>query len=158
MNTLYLLAKTVHIIGFIVAIGVIFCTHLAYIEMWKIYSRSPAEGISAFRSYERLQRAGMWGLLITIVAGILMSSLRNWILLSSFWFQLKLALIGCIFINGFTLGRNSTLDLRAFLAPGGTGGLSLDEIDRLRKRVRFFQILQISFYLLIVILSIFRLH
>jgi hypothetical protein len=158
MNTLYLLSKTVHILGFIAAVGVIFCTHLAYVEMWKIYSRSPAEGISAFRSYERLQRAGMWGLLVTILAGIVMSSLRQWILLSSFWFQLKLILIAFIFINGFTLGRNSTRALRAFLAPGGTGGLTIAEIGHLKRRVRFFQIIQINIYLLIIILSIFRLN
>ena len=158
MNTLYLLAKTIHIVGFIMAVGVIYCTHVAYIEMWKIYSRSPNEGISAFRSYERLQRAGMWGLLITIVAGIAMLALGDWRLLSSFWFQLKLALIGLIFLNGFTLGRNSTRELRAFLAPGGTGGLTLAEIEKLKNRVRFFQMVQISLYLLIIILSIFRIH
>ena len=158
MNTLYLLATTLHIVGFIVAVGVIFCTHVAYIEMWKIFSRSREEGISAFRSYERLQRAGMLGLLVTIVAGIAMLALRDWSLLHSFWFQLKLALIGLIFLNGFTLGRNSTIDLRAFLATGGAGGHTTEETESLKKRVRFFQLVQISFYVLIIILSVFRIN
>ena len=152
---IYQIFKTLHIIGFITAIGISLSTLLAYNQFWKLYIINRESGLSAFRSFKLLQIAGMIGLALVLVAGICMLAVSDWAFMKVMWFHIKLGLIVLLLINGFTLGRISTLQLQSFLSGGFiTPGNS--EVQRLRSSLNTFQIIQLCIYILIIILSVFR--
>ena len=153
-NTLYLAAKTLHIGAFVLAVGIVACTFVTYRHFWVLYSEDAGRGIAAFRAFNRLQAAGMVSLAVVMIAGIAMLLLMDWGLLTHHWFQLKLGLVALIFLNGMTLGRASTLRLRQFLAAGGAE--TPEAANQLRQKLRLFQMLQLTIYGVIIIVSVFR--
>ena len=156
-QTLYQIAKTFHLAGFIIAVGVTLTTFLAYNQFWKLYAVNHGQGLAAFKTFKLIQTVGMVGLMIVLVAGISMLAISNWTFIHSLWFQLKLGLIGLIFLNGFTLGRTSTLQLNAFLTKDShIAHQENQEAKRLKNRLRTFQMIQICIYSIIILLSVFR--
>jgi hypothetical protein len=154
MHTFYLTAKTFHIIGFIAAIGVTLATFFAYRQFWKLYAHNAEQGLAAFKTFKQLQIIGMLGLMIVLIAGIFMLVVADWAFIQFFWFKVKLILIGLLFVNGFTFGRTSTLELEAFL----TNPLRPSEAKKLQNKLRTFQVIQLSIYLVIILLSVFRIE
>ena len=154
-TNLYLAAKTIHIAAFILAIGTVACTYMSYSYFWELYGRNREQGISAFRAYNRLQRTGMLALAVVLLAGIAMLVVADWRLLGLSWFRVKLALVLLIFVNGFTLGRTSTLRLRRFLEDDAH---EVAESDIIRGKLRLFQMLQLAIYLAIIVVSVFRVN
>ena len=152
-TTLYLAAKTVHIAAFVLAIGIVACTYMSYSYFWELYGRNKEQGISAFRAYNRLQLTGMISLGVVLLAGIAMLVLMDWRLMQHLWFQVKLALVALIFINGFTLGRTSTIRLRRFLEDDNHDST---ESGIIKRKLRFFQLLQLALYFAIIVVSVFR--
>lgn len=153
-TSLYLVAKTAHIGAFILAIGIVACTFIAYRHFWVLFSEDPEKGVSVFRSFNRIQTSGMVSLAVVLLAGVAMLLLMDWRLLELRWFQIKLGLVALIFLNGFTLGRSSTLQLTEFLASAGD--FDRAELNRLRQKLRLFQIIQLLIYGAIIVVSVFR--
>lgn len=155
MQSIYLQAKTLHILGFITAIGVTFSTFLAYKQFWKLYHISPDLSFATFKTFQNLQIAGMLGLLVVLLAGISMLILADYSFTRLVWFQIKLGFVVLIFVNGFTLGRASTLQLNALMEKRANKGDSV-EAGKLELRVNTFQAIQLSLYAIIILLSVFR--
>lgn len=156
-QNLYQIAKTFHVAGFITAAGVTLCTFVAYNQFWKLYAVNKVQGLAAFKAFQLIQTIGMIGLILVLIAGISMLAIMDWTFTQALWFQLKLGLIGLIFLNGFTLGRTSTLQLQAFLAKEtATTEETSQNANRLKNRLRTFQIIQLCLYAVIILLSVFR--
>lgn len=156
MGTLYLIAKILHIMGFVTAVGITLATLFTYNQFWKLYAIDREKGLAAFKSFTYLQRVGMIGLIVVLFAGLTMLYLGNWTFLSLLWFQIKLGLIILIFVNGFTLGRTSTLGLHSFISKGASGSISSLETQAIQTRLKTFQLLQLTIYAVIIVLSVFR--
>lgn len=155
MQTFYLILKTLHIFAFVAAIGATLTNLIAYRQFWKIYSRDRLQGISAFSIIQGLQIAGMAGMIVLLLAGIGMLAIAHWSFVELTWFQIKLAVIALIFVNGFTTGRTSTMKLKA-LVEAGPKGPAEAEVALLKSRVRLFFAIQLALFATIVILSVFR--
>jgi hypothetical protein len=156
MTTLYQIAKILHIYGFITAIGVSAATYFAYNRFWKLYGTNKEQGIAAFKAFTYLQTIGLLGLVFVLLAGFTMLFLIDWAFVSVLWFQIKLGLVVLIFVNGFTLGRTSTLRLQAFISGSTTDARSTVVKDKLKIRLQTFLLLQLLIYATIIVLSVFR--
>jgi hypothetical protein len=156
MMTAYQVVKTLHVIGFIIAIGITLATYFSYNKFWRLYDTDRDKGLAAFKIVASVQRVGLIGLLIVLLAGFTMLFLVHWTYLSFLWFQIKLGLIVLLFVNGFTLGRISALRLNSLIEHENSNTISKTETDHLRIRFRTFQLLQLLIYALIIIMSVFR--
>ena len=156
MTTLYQIAKMLHIIGFVAAIGVTLATFIAYKRFWILYGENRDQGIAAFKAFAYLQIAGMIGFATVLVGGLTMVFLVNWSFASLLWFQIKLSLIVLLFVNGLTLGRTSAMKFQKFLSDSRGSSLSDVEIQSLRRRLNRFQLLQLFLFTAIIVLSVFR--
>ena len=154
-TSVYLVAKTVHIGAFILAIGVVVCTYFCYGYFWDLYHRDRAQGIAAFRAYNRLQRAGMVSLGVVLLAGAGMLVSADWRLLQMHWFQVKLVLVGVIFLNGYTLGHSATRRLNRFLQASAHDP---SEASVVHGKLRNFQLIQLTIYAAIIVVSVFRVN
>lgn len=153
MIMIYNAVKMLHIIGFATAFGITLATFFAYNRFWRLYEISREQGLAAFKALTFLQRVGASGLMLVLLAGITMLALSKWSFTSLLWFQIKLGLIALIFVNGFTLGRTSTIKLDHFINQGVHGG---DDALKLQVNLRRFLLIQILLYIAIIFLSVFR--
>jgi uncharacterized membrane protein len=153
MHTIYLLAKVLHIAGFIVAAGVSLCTLIANNQFWKLYAKNNEQGLAAFRAFKVLQVVEGLGFLSILIGGITMGGLASWAFAYQFWFKVKLGIIVLLLVNGFTLGRISTQQLGALLAKNSSE--TTDEV-RVKNSLRMFQIVQLILFAVIILLSVFR--
>ena len=150
---IYTAVKMLHIIGFATAFGISLATFFAYNRFWQLYEINREQGLSAFKAFTFLQRVGMSGLMLVLLAGISMLALSNWSFVSQLWFQIKLGLIALIFVNGFTLGRTSTIKLDHFINQGIYEG---HDALKLQANLRRFLLIQILLYVTIIFLSVYR--
>jgi hypothetical protein len=158
MNTQIILplVLTLHIVGLILAIGVTIANFVTYKNFWTLYDADRQKGLSAFRAYLKLQPYGFLGLGLLILTGITMLWLFQWTFISLLWFKIKLSLVVLIFVNGFTLGMTSTMKLQTLLSEESKPGAPPPDVASIRKTTQAFQLIQLSLFFLIIVLSIFR--
>ena len=145
-----------HICGFIAAIGVSLATIAAYNQFWKLYATNHEQGIAAFRAFNKLLIAGMIGMIVILAAGITMLAIEHWTFASMLWMQIKLVLVVLIFVNGLTLGRTASLNLRKWIEQDDRSEKNEWDVTQLRRRLNIFFILQLGIYASIIFLSVFR--
>jgi hypothetical protein len=150
---LYQLSKLIHVAGFILGIGVMLSTTVAFKHFWALYDTNKAQGIAAFKAFGNVQKFGMIGLLLVLAGGIGMFALADSAFWDLLWFRIKMALVVLMLVNGFTFGRTSTLALQSFLKSESTDA---NRARELQSKVRMFQLLQISIFAAIILLSVFR--
>jgi hypothetical protein len=150
---LYQLSKLIHVAGFILGIGVMLSATVAFKHFWALYDTNKVQGIAAFKAFGNVQKFGMIGLLLVLAGGISMFALSDWAFWDMLWFKIKMALVVIMLVNGFTFGRTSTLALQSFLKSGSTDA---NRARELQSKVRMFQLLQISIFAAIILLSVFR--
>ena len=157
MQTFYLVLKTLHIYAFIAAIGVTLASLLAYRKFWHVYDKDRTQGLSAFPIVEALQVAGMIGMGVLLLAGIGMLAIAHWSFVQLSWFQIKLALIVLLFVNGSTIGRTSAAKLKALMESAQLPSENSEaEVAAVRSRVQLFFSIQLALFATIVLLSVFR--
>jgi len=153
-QTIYQLVKVLHIYGFITTIGITTATLIAYQQFWRQYAAERTHGITIFQVIQKLQIAGMVGMITVLLAGFAMLAIHSGFA-SLLWFQVKLGIIVLIFLNGLTSGRTSALGLRALIAQEQKA-TPPDTVPALKRRVQRFTIIQLVLFSTIVILSVFR--
>jgi uncharacterized membrane protein SirB2 len=157
MQTFYLVLKTLHIYAFIAAIGVTLASLLAYRKFWHVYDKDRTQGLSAFPIVEALQVAGMIGMGVLLLAGIGMLAIAHWSFVQLSWFQIKLALIVLLYVNGSTIGRTSAAKLKGLMESAQLPSENSEaEVAAVRSRVRLFFSIQLALFAAIVLLSVFR--
>jgi hypothetical protein len=82
--------------------------------------------------------------------------LVEWAFLSLLWFKTKLSIVVLIFVNGFTMSRIQTLKLQAFLSEEEKSTECQPDIPRLKRNLQVFHLTQLSLFVLIIIVSVFR--
>ena len=155
MQTLYLILKTLHVLAFIIGIGITLANIIAYNQFWKIYEQDHAQGIAAFTIIRSFLMAGSLSMIVLLLSGIGMLAIAYLSFVQVLWFQIKLGLIALIFVNGFTLGRTSAMKVQA-LIEGKSSTASPAEVSAIQSRTRLFFSLQLLIFFIIVILSVFR--
>jgi len=154
-QTLLHLCLTVHLIALTMAVGVTIANAVASSQFWKLYDKNIEHGLSAFRAIKKFQMFGMIGLILLLLSGITMLWLYNWAYGEQLWFKIKMNCILLILINGFTLGRITTLKLEKLLKEERPSD-NLVDISRLRRNQKIFHFTQLSLFILIVVLASFR--
>jgi hypothetical protein len=145
-----------HIACFTIAIGTLVSSLATYNQFWKLYSLNSNQGNSAFRFFLKTRKVGMFGLFFAILAGLSMELIAGGSHTHYLWFKIKMCLIICIFINGFTIGRIFTLGLQRLFDGVSQRPFSIVEIDKLKRGTHIFQYTQLLIYFLIIIMAAFR--
>jgi uncharacterized membrane protein YbjE (DUF340 family) len=158
MNTQTILniALTVHLISLTLAVGITVANAVAFPQFWKLYDKNKEQGLSAFEGIAKFQLVGIIGLLLLILSGITMLWVFHWTLGEQLWFRIKMILVLLLFVNGFTLGRTTTLKLRKLLKRKKDDNDAKPQTNRLRKNLQIFNLTQLSIFIVIIILAVFR--
>ncbi|HEU5290734.1 MAG TPA: hypothetical protein VFU05_08845 [Cyclobacteriaceae bacterium] len=156
MNTQTFLhiSLVVHLIALTMVVGITIANAVASHQFWKLYDMNREHGLSAFKGIKKLQLFGMLGLLLLIFSGILMLWLYNWAYGEQLWFQVKMTCLVLILVNGFTMGRITTLRMEKLLKEGSD--TKHQDTQRLRRDMKIFQLTQLSLFMIIIVLASFR--
>jgi len=93
---------------------------------------------------------------LIITGGVLMMTALHGVVMSSFWFRIKLILLGLIVLNAVITLMPAGKKLRMLLASAIPVSMEEVTVGRVRDRMRLFYLLQFLFFLLIFILSVFQ--
>jgi hypothetical protein len=158
MNTQTILQITLvlHLIALTMAVGITIANAVAFKQFWKLYDKNKEYGLSAFRAITKFQLLGIFGLALLILTGTIMLWLFQWTLVDLIWFKIKLFLVMLLFVNGFTMGRTTTMKLQSLLSKEKQLDKLEPDTTQLRKHLQIFQLTQLSLFILIIILAVFR--
>lgn len=158
MNTQIILQimLTLHLVALAVTIGIALVSVVLHRQFWKLYDNNTGQSIAAFKATLKLRIYGIMGLGILILTGVMMLWLFNWTMAELLWFKIKMFIVVLLFVNGFTIGKTTSEKLEKILNSENRIDKVQHETIRLRKRMRIFQLTQLSLFILIIILAIFR--
>ena len=155
-----------HITGIALMVGGAVAAFVLQGQLWKLILSDKDRARLFVRSASGLNRIQMAGGVLIITGGVLMMTALHGVVMSAFWFRIKLVLLGLIVLNAVVTLRPAGKKLRMLLT---TAVPSLDNehpaqavatermmVSSVRGRMRLFYLLQFLFFLLIFILSVFQ--
>jgi uncharacterized membrane protein len=158
MNTFNIFqpALVLHITGIVMMVGVTLADFSAYSQLKRFIPHEKERAIHLYRAARYFPLLmGIGGVLI-VLSGITMMVAVKGVFMGQLWFRIKLAVLLLIIANFLLTGRSSQIQLRKWLAApaevvGGEPG-----ITAITKRLTLFYSIQLAFFGLIFILSVFR--
>lgn len=153
--TLYHIALVTHIIGITIMAGTSFIDFITFRALCKVYITDPLKGIMLENYLYRLQRFLGTGMLLILISGVAMMIKFHEVWGAQLWFRIKMGILLLIIINGLALRRRAGNELKnAFLK--GTVAISDRRWSSVKKNLTIIQILQLLFFIIIYILSVFK--
>ena len=96
------------------------------------------------------------GILLLILSGVSMMALTNGVFGEQIWFRIKFGLVLLIITHGIVMGRRQMTNLKKFLARETIGGQVDAQLLKIKAGLNRFHIIQISLFIIIFVLSIFK--
>ena len=146
-----------HITGIALMVGGAVAAFVLQGQLWKLILSDKDRARFFTKASSRLNRVQMAGGVLIIAGGVMMMTALHGVVMSAFWFRIKLVLLGLIILNAVITLRPAGKKLRRLLAAG-VPVLVEEEmmVSLVRGRMRLFYLLQFLFFLLIFILSVFQ--
>jgi uncharacterized membrane protein YbjE (DUF340 family) len=155
-QTILQISLVLHLIALAMAVGITIANAVAFKQFWKLYDANKEHGLAAFRAITKFQLFGIVGLSLLILSGITMLWLSQWTFVELLSFKIKMSLVVLLFVNGFTLGRTTTLKLQKLLSEEKQPDELQTETTRLRRNLQIFHLTQLSIFTMIIIFAVFR--
>ncbi|MBN9382099.1 MAG: hypothetical protein J0H74_15125 [Chitinophagaceae bacterium] len=162
MTTLKL-GLVLHLSGIVLMVGMTIAAFVLQWQLWYIIPYGKERTRPLWRVSKRVNLLqGLGGLLILAGGATMMAALHGVVMHQS-WFKLKLVLLGLIILNALVVLMPAGRKLRRLLAgalpehdetPGST--ILSGDLAAIKGRMLLFYTLQLSFFLLIFILSVFQ--
>jgi len=150
-------ALVVHITGIVMMAGLTLADFSAYSQLKRFIPHERERAIHLYRAARYFPLLmGIGGVLI-VLSGITMMIAVKGVFMGQLWFRIKLTVLALIIINFLLTGRSSQIQLRKWLAvPAETAIAAGPDIPAIKKRLALFYSIQLAFFGLIFILSVFR--
>jgi len=155
-----------HITGIALMVGGAVAAFVLQGQLWKLILSDKDRARLFVRGTAGLNRVQMAGGVLIIAGGVLMMTALHGVVMSAFWFRIKLVLLGLIVLNAVITLRPAGKRLRMLLAaavpssdnesPARSVASEQMMMSSVRGRMRLFYLLQFLFFLLIFILSVFQ--
>ena len=156
IHTFYQLSLVLHIIGLTMMAGTTLIDYVVIRRFWVQLAIEKQRGLVLLGLLSRLPVVLGIGFLLLVLSGVSMMGITHGVFGEQLWFRVKFALITCIIINGIALGRRLGVQLRKVLATELSPLEEAEKLSRIRKGLRLFHFLQLSFFLVIFVLSVFK--
>jgi uncharacterized membrane protein SirB2 len=164
MQTLYQIALVNHIIGLTLLAGTTLVDYILARHFWKQYFQNPFQAIAINDATSKFQILLGIGIILLILSGITMMGITHGAFGEQIWFQIKFGLVILIIINGLAVGRRQGSKLKKLLSQETTnfsdGSVQREnlkvEMLKVKGRITWFHCLQLFFFILVFVLSVFK--
>jgi uncharacterized membrane protein len=154
--TIYHIALVGHIVGITIMAGTTFIDFTAFQQFWKNLSTDKTKSLIIGDNLYRFQRFIGIGMLVIIISGVLMMVHMHQVWGQQTWFRVKMGILVLIIINGLILRRRLGSKLKKLLADGLSGSNFNVKLSALRRNITVVHILQMLFFIVIFVLSVFK--
>jgi uncharacterized membrane protein len=151
---MYPLFLTLHLTALTVMAGTTLIDYIAYQTFWKLFDQKNEVPIDLLQLMNKLPRFLGIGAAVIITTGIGMMVLTHGVYGEQLWFRIKFGLVVLIVLNGLLVGRGQGMKLRKLLnedIADVTG-----KIGRVRITLNRFHLMQLTMFLAIIFLSVFK--
>ncbi|HEY4325103.1 MAG TPA: hypothetical protein VGN20_13995 [Mucilaginibacter sp.] len=155
MNISYLFPAflTLHLTALVTMAGITLADYFSYSVLWKSLERQdrPAALLNLMGWFPRIVGIGA---AVLIVTGFGMMALTHGVFGEQLWFRIKFGLVIVLISNALVIGRRQSGKLRKLL--DGPEPLSTPVLQLIKTNLSRFHMLQLTLFLLIIFLSIFK--
>ncbi|MES2429053.1 MAG: hypothetical protein V4560_18875 [Bacteroidota bacterium] len=151
---LYPTFLTLHLAALTVMAGTTLVDFVTFKIFWKLFDHKKEASADLLQLMNRLPRLLGIGAAVIITTGICMMALTHGVYGEQLWFRIKFALVIILILNGLLVGRRQGMRLRKLLnddAADITGGIS-----KVRSNLSRFHLVQLTIFLIIIFLSVFK--
>lgn len=165
MQTLYHIALITHITGITLMAGTTLMEYLLTKHFWKLYVSDRSRAITSHEDGFNFHLLVDIGVILLILSGVTMLVIFQGIFAKQIWFQIKIGLIIIIAINGSVIGKRQNVKLKGLMSLEKLNfqqGHSLgqenrkEDLMKVKNRLDLFYISQLSMFLIIFTLSVFK--
>lgn len=165
MQTLAQIALIIHIIGITLMAGTTLVEYLLTKHFWKLYVSDRSRAISSNEDGFNFHLLVNIGVIMLILSGLTMLAIFQGVFAKQIWFQIKIGLIIIIAINGSMFGRGQDMKLKRLISLEKLNFLHEDwpgqenhkeGLVRVKHRLDLFYISQLSMFLTVFTLSVFK--
>ncbi len=154
-KNIYNIALVVHIVGITIMAGATFIDFVTFRRFWKILPSNRQAGLVIADFLYGLQRFLGIGMLIIILSGVGMMAFLHQVWGQQIWFRVKFGILILIIINGLAIRRRLGNKLKKLLTDEAGTDNTLT-LAKLKGSITLGHILQIIFFVVIYILSVFK--
>lgn len=152
----YHAALVLHIMGITLMAGSTFIDYVSFKAFSKAYPTDNARAVVLEEFLFRLQRFMGIGLLLILVSGITMMAKLHEVWGAQLWFRIKMVLLLLVIANGLGIRRMLGNRLHKLLLAEPSQSNITENWRRLHQSFNTVQLLQLLFFVLIFILSVFK--
>jgi uncharacterized membrane protein SirB2 len=144
---------TLHLTALVTMAGITLADYFCYGSFWKHFDQKERSAalLSLTDSFRRV--AGI-GAALLILTGFGMMALTHGVFGEQLWFRIKFGLVIVLIVNALLVGRRQASKLRKLV--NASGHLLLAEAQAIKTGLNYFYIVQLSLFILIIFLSIFK--
>jgi hypothetical protein len=154
--TVYNTALVVHIAGITLMAGTTFIDFIVFRLFRKIFPQDKSKGLALADIFYRLQRFMGIGMLVILLSGVMMMVYLHQVWGQQVWFRVKMAMLLLIIINGLAIRRRLGNKLKNNLTGDKTEPGLKAKLAGLESSITSVQVLQLAFFLIIFVLSVFK--
>jgi hypothetical protein len=149
-----LILLTLHVIGLVLMSGTTIIDYLTYQTFWKLYMLEKVVPKNLIQLMSRFSRLIGIGAALLILTGFSMMFATHGVFGSMTWFRIKFVLVILLVLNGVLVGRR--LGSRLHKQASEINFTYTESVSRLKSNMNRFYLLQLSIFLVIIFLSIFK--
>jgi hypothetical protein len=153
---IYKTALVIHVVGITIMAGTTFIDFIAFRYFWKIFGKDKTKSLVLKDALLSLQRFTRIGLLVIVASGVLMMAYLHQVWGEQIWFRIKMGMLLLIVINGLAVRRSMGLKFKKVTEGELTDNNLNTQLPALRKNITISQVLQMLFFIIIFVLSIFK--
>lgn len=155
-QTIYYTALVAHIVGITMVAGTTMADYVIFKQFWKQLESDRLRAIAINKATSKFPMAFGLGFLLLIISGVTMMYITHGVFGEQTWFRIKFGLLLLIIINGLVVGRRQVLKLRKLLEWEVPGEDVKNEFLKVKRNISIFHIAQMTLFLIIFILSVFK--
>lgn len=160
METYYLLKSglVVHLIGISMLVGTTVASFTTYQHIWQVVYNERSKALLLIKSAVRLRLLQIIGGVLILTGGIMMVSAFHGLVTQQTWFKIKMIVLLLLVLNPFIIARPAATKLLRVLDHQKETVSEAIMINGIKRKLNWFHILQLLFFLVIFILSVFRIN
>ncbi len=158
MEAYYLLKSglVVHLIGISMVVGATVASFSTYHHVWQVVYNEKSKALLLIKTATRLRLLQIIGGIFILTGGIMMVSASHGFVTQQTWFKIKMIVLLLIVLNPFLIARPAAIKLLKTLDHQKETASEAVAINGIKRKLNWFHILQLLFFLVIFILSAFR--
>lgn len=155
MTTLLPLGLVLHISGITLMAGTFFAGFLTNYQLWNYLPYDKDQALPIARATSRFRIAQAVGGGLIVAGGIAMMMAVHGVFMHQTWFKVKLVILGLLILNMIVVERPAAKRLKQFLFSGNVQPDAATLVST-RRRLILFNVLQLTLFLTIFIISSYK--